>query len=226
MSEPLIRVQHLAKTYHDGERELRILTDVSCAFEAGEAVAIVGQSGCGKSTLLNLLGALDRPTSGKIVLEGQDLAAMSGHALNTMRLNHMGFIFQFHHLLPELRAWENVAMPRLIVGEASGEAKRKAMELLDRVGLADRANHIPAKLSGGEQQRVSLARALANDPRVILADEPTGNLDEEMGQQVMNLLWEMTRGRNRLLIIVTHEKRIAQNADRTLLLHAGQLEKV
>jgi lipoprotein-releasing system ATP-binding protein len=226
MSDALIRVQHLAKTYHDGERELRILLDVNCVFEPGEAVAIVGPSGCGKSTLLNLLGALDRPTAGKILLEGKDLAAMSGHALNAMRLSYMGFIFQFHHLLPELRAWENVAMPGLIAGEPAPQARRKAMELLDRVGLSGRVNHIPAKLSGGEQQRVALARALMNDPRVILADEPSGNLDEEMGQQVIDLLWGMTRDHKRLLIIVTHEKRIAQSADRILRLHAGRLEKV
>lgn len=223
MSKDLLRVENLVKTYHDGERELRVLRGVDCAFSRGEAVAIVGQSGSGKSTLLNLIGALDRPTSGKIVLEGEDIATLSMPKLNQLRRERIGFIFQFHHLLPEFRAWENVCVPAWIAGVSPSKAKQKASELLERVGLSERLNHIPSKLSGGEQQRVALARALMNDPAILLADEPTGNLDAETSKQVIDLLWESTRDRDRLLIIVTHERSIADHADRTLTLKEGKL---
>jgi lipoprotein-releasing system ATP-binding protein len=222
----LLRVENLIKTYHDGERELQVLRGVDCAFHRGEAVAIVGQSGSGKSTLLNLIGALDRPTSGKIVLENEDLSTLSMPRLNHIRRERLGFIFQFHHLLPEFRAWENVAVPAWIANVSPAEAKKKAMEMLERVGLLERANHIPSKLSGGEQQRVSLARALMNNPDIILADEPTGNLDVETSKQVIDILWQATRDRNRLLIIVTHEPSIAAHADRTMTLREGKLVSV
>ncbi|HBF34001.1 TPA: lipoprotein-releasing system ATP-binding protein LolD [Candidatus Sumerlaeota bacterium] len=219
----LLRVEGLVKTYHDGERELKVLRGVDCTFRRGEAVAIVGQSGSGKSTLLNLIGTLDRPTSGKIVLDHEDLATLPMPKLNQIRRERLGFIFQFHHLLPEFRAWENVAVPAWIAGTSPSQAKKKALEMLDRVGLSERASHIPSKMSGGEQQRVSLARALMNDPDVILADEPTGNLDVETSMQVIDILWKATRDRDRLLVIVTHEPSIAAHADRTMTLREGKL---
>ena len=209
MSEPVIRTTGLTKDYHDGQRTLRVLRGVDLALDAGEIVAIVGVSGSGKSTLLNLLSGLDRPTEGSIHLEGEDLAAMSAPRVDRLRRDRFGLIFQFHHLLPELRAWENVAMPALIARRPRAEGRRRATELLERVGLADRANHLPGKLSGGEQQRVALARALTNDPAVILADEPTGNLDEAMAAQAIDLLWDVVREGGR--------------ADRVLRLHDGRL---
>jgi lipoprotein-releasing system ATP-binding protein len=223
---PLIQARDLAKDYHDGDLTLRVLRGLDFSLTEGEAVAITGQSGSGKSTLLNLLGALDRPTKGAILFNGHDVAAMSGRALNRFRRDSIGLVFQFHHLMPELRAWENVAMPALLARQRPAEAERRARDLLERVGLGDRANHLPAKLSGGEQQRVAIARALLNDPAVILADEPTGNLDVEIGGQVIELLWAMTRNRGKSLVIVTHEQPIAAKADRVLRLENGKLHKV
>ncbi|NQU43861.1 ABC transporter ATP-binding protein [bacterium] len=224
MSKVILEVRKLEKTYHDGERELHVLRGVDLSVCEGEVVAITGQSGSGKSTLLNLLGALDRPTAGNVLLDGRNLANLSGQKLNLIRRDEIGFIFQFHHLIPELRAWENVAMPGLIRQVPASEAREKAFDLMGRVGLEDRVNHIPTKLSGGEQQRVALARALMNNPRLILADEPTGNLDAQMGRQVIDLLWEMTKKQGRTLVIVTHEKEIADRADRELVLKNGVLQ--
>jgi lipoprotein-releasing system ATP-binding protein len=221
----IFEVVDVKKSYHDGNRELEVLRGVSCSLAPGEVVAIVGASGSGKSTLLNLMGALDHPNSGKILLDGQNLAELPSAKLNAIRRERIGFIFQFHHLLPELRAWENVATPGRLAGRPRAETHKRAMELLEKVGLGDRVHHTPGKLSGGEQQRVALARALMNDPTVILADEPTGNLDPAMGRQVIELLWEMTKKRDRSLVIVTHEKTIADQADRVLRLVEGRLRE-
>ncbi|MFP4379416.1 MAG: ABC transporter ATP-binding protein [Candidatus Sumerlaeia bacterium] len=226
MSKPILQTIDIHKSYHDGEQELKVLRGIDCTISKGEVVAIVGSSGSGKSTLLNLMGALDKPTSGEILMDGKKLTEMNSTRLNHMRRDKIGFVFQFHHLLPELRAWENIAAPGRIAGRPKAEIQKQAYELLERVGLSDRANHIPAKLSGGEQQRVALARALMNDPALILADEPTGNLDAEMGKQVIDLLWEMVKKRNCSLIIVTHEKGIADTADRILRLDRGKIKKL
>lgn len=226
MSDLVLQTQKLAKNYHDGERILHVLKGVDFALEKGGTVAIVGPSGSGKSTLLNLLSALDRPTSGAIFLEGENIADMSDSRLDQMRREKIGLVFQFHHLIPELHAWENVAMPALLAHRPRAEARERAIEMLKRVGLGERLNHTPSKLSGGEQQRVSLARALMNDPAIVLADEPTGNLDAETGKEVIDLLWGMTKGRGRALVIVTHEPAIAKKADRTLRLQDGRLTQV
>jgi len=226
MSDPLILVRGLVKDYHDGERTLHVLKGVDFSLATGEVVAIVGPSGSGKSTLLNLLSALDRPTSGTILLGGENLSTMSDSDLNLVRRDKIGLVFQFHHLIPELHAWENVAMPLLLSRCSRAEARRQASEMLERVGLGDRLNHIPGKLSGGEQQRVALARALMKDPVVVLADEPTGNLDPDTGKDVIELLWQLTKKRGRALVIVTHEPAIAKKADRILRLAEGHLSPV
>ena len=223
MTDCLIQASGLSKDYHDGQRTLHVLSDLEFSLNAGEVVSIIGPSGCGKSTLLSLLGGLDKPTAGKIELDGLDIAEMGQRQLNKIRREKVGFIFQFHHLLPELHAWENVAMPLWIAGASRKEGREKAEELLRKVGLGDRMNHIPGKLSGGEQQRVSLARALVHLPRVVFADEPTGNLDTEMGMQVIDMLWQMTRDQGRSLVLVTHEEKIAKKADRVLKLENGVL---
>lgn len=226
MSKDLIRIRKLIKNYHDGERTLEVLRGLDFSLAPGETVAITGQSGSGKSTLLNLLCLLDMPTEGSIFFEGNDIGKMSSSQVNKLRRHNIGLVFQFHHLLQEFRAWENVAMPALIAGISRSKARTRAMELLDEVGLADRADQLPSKMSGGEQQRVALARALMNDPPVVLADEPTGNLDEATAKTVSDLLWKETKDRGRSLVIVTHEKDIAKRADRVLLLKEGQLHSV
>ena len=233
-AQPVIRTRQLVKHYHDGERTLEVLRGVNFDLAAGETVAIVGQSGSGKSTLLNLLCLLDRPTAGRMEFEGEVVFDVAGGRvvesspgdINRMRRDRVGLVFQFHHLLQEFRAWENVAMPALIGGATRGEAKRRALEILEQVGLGDRANHLPTKMSGGEQQRVALARALMNQPAVVLADEPTGNLDVETGRQVADLLWKATQGQGKSLVIVTHEVTIASRADRILRLDKGTLHPV
>lgn len=223
MSEALIQVENLHKVYHDGERELEVLRGIDATFAPGEVTAIVGSSGSGKSTFLNLIGALDRPSEGRILFQGKDLANLGGSILNRIRRRNIGFIFQFHHLLPELTALENVMLPAQVDRQSREAAEKRARDLLGKAGLAERTRHIPSKLSGGEQQRVALARALMNDPELVLADEPTGNLDAEMGKQVIDLLWAMTRERGKTLLIVTHEPEIAALADRTLRLKEGRL---
>ncbi len=233
MSKPLLRTLKLVKNYIDGSRTLEVLRGVEFALHPGEVVAITGKSGSGKSTLLNLLCMLDRPTSGTIYYNASSsgdreysLADMSNSDLNRLRCNSIGLVFQFHHLLQEFRAWENVAMPAFIAGLGRKAARERALELLDQVELLERADHLPAKLSGGEQQRVALARALMNDPKIILADEPTGNLDVKTADAMAKLLWKTTRERGRSLIIVTQEPSIAATADRVMELRDGVLHRV
>ncbi|MFW5870268.1 MAG: ABC transporter ATP-binding protein [Candidatus Sumerlaeota bacterium] len=221
-----LEAHRLVKNYHDGTRTLKVLKGLDFRLEAGETVAITGPSGTGKSTLLNLLALLDRPTEGQVLLEGTELTKMSTSQINRMRLRHMGLVFQSHYLLQEFCAWENVAMPSLIARKNRADAQMRAMELMERVGLVDRAEHVPSKLSGGERQRVALARALMNDPAVVLADEPTGNLDLKTGESVVKLLWEATSGQGRSLVIVTHEMDIAAHADRLLHLENGVLREI
>ncbi len=219
---PLIQAVGLSKSYRDGRR-IDVLVDLHLEVAAGEAVAIVGQSGAGKSTLLHLLGTLDRPTAGRVLFDGVDLFGLREREQATFRNRELGFIFQFHHLLPDFSALENVMMPAMIRGLNAAEAESRACTVLERVGLGARLTHKPGELSGGEQQRVAVARAVALSPRVILADEPTGNLDPVTGAEVQNLLMELNREQQITLIIVTHNEALSTAVHRTLRLHDGQL---
>lgn len=219
----ILSARGVAKSYFDGTRVLQVLKDVNLEIHAGESVSIVGASGVGKSTLMHLLGALDRVTSGSVCLREQDYATLDDASLAQVRSRSIGFVFQFHHLLAEFSALENVMVPGLILGRDCDQLARAAEERLGALGLADRLTHRPSKLSGGEQQRVALARALINDPDLVLADEPTGNLDTETAETVIELLWRNTRENGKSLIIVTHEPEIARRADRCLRLRDGKL---
>jgi lipoprotein-releasing system ATP-binding protein len=203
---------------------IRVLRGVDLALERGETVSIVGPSGSGKSTLLHILGGLDMPTSGRIALGGSDLANLDDVELARVRNRFVGFVFQFHHLLRDFTALENVMMPQLIAGSARGAARRRALELLDQVGLADRSGHVPAKLSGGEQQRVATARALANEPPLLLADEPSGNLDLHTSGLLHDVLFALVRDHGTAMVVVTHNSALAARTDRILQLSSGVLE--
>jgi lipoprotein-releasing system ATP-binding protein len=224
MTDPLIRAAHLSKTYGDGERQrVDVLRDLDLEVAAREKLVIVGQSGVGKSTLLHVLGALDRPTAGEVWFGGESLTAMSERDLAAFRNREIGFIFQFHHLLPDFTALENTMMPGLIRGLAWDDAAERARSVLTQVGLAHRLDHKPGELSGGEQQRVAVARAVVLSPRAVFGDEPTGNLDPVTADEVHQLLMELNRTRGITLVIVTHNDRLAALADRTLRLQAGRL---
>ena len=219
-----VSVLGLNKTYQTATQRLHVLRDVALEVDAGEMVAIVGASGVGKSTLLHVLGGLDRAEAGTIRVGETDLRAIGDEALVAFRNRHVGFVFQFHHLLPEFEAVENVEMPMRIARAGLGEARRRALDLLDRVGLSERASHRPNMLSGGEQQRVAVARALVMRPRLLLADEPTGDLDEATGDTLHALLREMHREHGLTSIIATHNPRLAAACDRVLRLERGQLQ--
>ena len=219
----LIRVVDLYKSYYDGLTELPVLKGIDLEVKKAEIIAIVGASGVGKSTLLHLLGGLDRPTEGTIFYEGEDIFALSDQKLDWFRNEEIGFVFQFHHLLPEFTALENVAIPGLISQKKSDVAQDRAKELLDYVGLGKRLAHRPSELSGGERQRVAIARALVNQPKVVLADEPTGNLDQKTSEAVHDLLWTLNDQFNQTFIIVTHNQALAQRADRLVQLVDGQV---
>ncbi|MYE90663.1 lipoprotein-releasing ABC transporter ATP-binding protein LolD [Candidatus Poribacteria bacterium] len=219
----LIRITDLYKSYYDGLTELPVLKGVDLEVKRAEIIAIVGASGVGKSTLLHLLGGLDRPTEGTIFYEGEDIFALNDQELDRFRNEEIGFVFQFHHLLPEFTALENVAMPGLIARQESDAAQNRAKELLEYVGLGERLEHRPSELSGGERQRVAIARALVNQPKVVLADEPTGNLDQKTSEAVHDLLWTLNDQFNQTFIIVTHNQTLAQRADRLVQLVDGQV---
>ena len=224
MTEALIRAEGLSKIYGDGDRHrVEVLRDLDLQVNAGEKVVIVGQSGVGKSTLLHVLGALDQPTTGEVWFGGQSLTAMNERDLAAFRNREIGFIFQFHHLLPDFTALENTMMPGLIRGMGWDEAVQRARSVLAQVGLAHRLEHKPGELSGGEQQRVAVARAVVLSPRAVLADEPTGNLDPATADEVHELLMDLNRTRGITLVIVTHHDRLAALADRTLRLQDGRL---
>ncbi len=221
MSLPRIELRALTKTFRSGGRELQVLAGVDLAVAAGESVAVVGPSGSGKSTLLALIAGLDRPTAGEVLLDGEPVHRLSEDELALLRRRRIGFVFQSFQLLPNMTALENVLLPLELL--AAPEARPKARGLLARVGLADREDHYPAQLSGGEQQRVALARAFAPRPAVLLADEPTGNLDRETGRQVLALIAELQASAGTTLVLVTHDPAAAALAARRLLLSDGRL---
>lgn len=219
----LIRIEKLTKVYRSGDRDLVIFRDLNLEVAAGEQVAIIGESGAGKSTLLHLLSGLDRPSAGAIYYKNRDITNMTEPEIAEFRNREIGFVWQQHHLLPEFTAEENVAMPLAIRGERRPGAAKAA---LDEVGLADRATHRPGELSGGEQQRVAIARALAANPALLLADEPTGNLDERTGETIFDLLAELTKRRGLTSILVTHNLHFARRCDRVLKLESGALQPI
>ena len=219
----LYRVEHVEKKVESPAGELTILSDVSFTVEPGEALAIVGSSGSGKSTLLHVLGTLDRATSGKVWFEGQELSSLSEAQAAHFRNRELGFVFQFHHLLPEFTTVENVAMQAIIAGTPRAKALKLAEESLERVGLAHRRDHHVTTLSGGERQRAAIARATLLCPKVLLADEPTGNLDEKTGSLVVDVLRGLNRDLGMTLIIVTHNRELAASLDRSLELRSGEL---
>ena len=219
-----LEARGLRKHFLSGDgSELRILRGVDLRMEPGEVVAIIGASGVGKSTLLHLLGALDRPTDGEVLVGGRSLSEMDQESLAAIRNQHIGFVFQFHHLLRDFSALENVAFPRRIGGASEGDAEDRARALLDSVGLSHRLDHLPTQLSGGEQQRVAVARALANDPLVVLADEPSGNLDASTSQELHELLFRLRKEEGTSMVLVTHNLDLARQSDRVLELRDGVL---
>jgi putative ABC transport system ATP-binding protein len=213
----------LSKVYGEGSTTVRALWDVSLEFPYSEFAAIMGPSGSGKSTLLHILGALDKPSSGRVIVGGTDLSGLSDRKLTLLRRQRMGFVFQFFNLIPTLSAEENVLLPALISGERTGKYSERLNELLDLVGLTDRRTHRPDELSGGEQQRVAIARALIRNPDIILADEPTGNLDSRTGAGVLDLLKESAARYDQTILMVTHDPRAAASADRVVFLSDGRV---
>lgn len=216
---------HLRREYRVGQGTIVALGGVDFAIQQGEFVSIVGPSGCGKSTLLNLLGGLDQPSDGKVLLDGNDLANLNEEQLAELRRQKMGFIFQRHDLFPVLTARENIEFPLLLGGKSPEERAQRSQILLQQVGLLDKADHLPDELSGGQQQRVGIARALANEPRILLADEPTGNLDSATSAEIVDILLGLTRDHGLTLVMVTHDPEVARLADRNLALRDGCLEK-
>jgi putative ABC transport system ATP-binding protein len=221
--DTFIQLKDLSKSYQEGEHTRVVLRNVNATFARGELVAILGKSGTGKSTLLNLISGIDRADSGAIWLNGQNLTALDEGQRTLFRRHNIGFVFQFFNLIPTLTVWENVVLPLELKGSTNGQVRHRTELLLDAVGLLDRQQTFPDRLSGGEQQRVAIARALVHDPLLVLADEPTGNIDEETGQQVLALLDRLTRQADKNLILVTHSPDAAAYADRVLYLRDGQL---
>jgi lipoprotein-releasing system ATP-binding protein len=221
--EVLLRITGLEKTFRQGERQLTIFKNLDMKIEAGEIVALVGPSGAGKSTLLQIAGLLDKPTAGQIEINKKRADSLSDTHRTRLRREFIGFVYQFHHLLPEFSALENVAIPQIIAGKSRAEARDKAAKILESMGLAERLSHRPARLSGGEQQRVAIARALANDARLLFADEPTGNLDPETSAHVFDILVEQARERGVGALIATHNMALADRMDRILELKAGKI---
>jgi lipoprotein-releasing system ATP-binding protein len=223
MNEEVLRLENITRRYREGEGQLEVFAGLNLALKTGEIVALVGPSGAGKSSLLHIAGLLEAPTSGEIVVEGLAASKLGDAERTQVRRNTIGFVYQAHHLLPEFDARENVALPQMIAGKSRAEAHKEAERLLAMLGLGMRSTHRPSQLSGGEQQRVAIARALANRPRILLADEPTGNLDPRTASGVFDALIGITRAEGLAALIATHNFELAARMDRTVLLHQGRL---
>ncbi|MEM5793745.1 MAG: ABC transporter ATP-binding protein [Candidatus Aenigmatarchaeota archaeon] len=219
----LLELQHVTKIYKLDEVEVKALDDINLKIEKNEFLAVTGPSGSGKSTLLHIMGCLDRPTKGRVILEGKDVSNLSDAELARIRGMKIGFVFQFFNLYPTLTALENVELPMVITEKDKNERRKRALELLKAVGMEKRANHLPSQLSGGERQRVAIARALANNPSIILADEPTGNLDSKTGKEIINLLANLQKEEGKTVVIVTHEPTIARYAEKIIYLSDGKI---
>lgn len=223
LGQEVIRAEALAKTYAEGRMQTPVFNGLDLHVAAGETVAIIGASGAGKSTLLHLLGGLDTPTAGEVYVAGQRMSGLSDSQRGQLRNRALGFVYQFHHLLPEFTALENVMMPVMLAGTAVAEASSRATALLESVGLGHRLDHKPGELSGGERQRAAVARALVNHPACVLGDEPTGNLDDRTAATVFELMLELNRARHTSLVLVTHDRSLARRLDRVLELREGRL---
>jgi lipoprotein-releasing system ATP-binding protein len=223
MSEPVLALKGVTRAYRTGQAALEVLRGVDLEVHPGEVVGLIGPSGSGKSSLLHAAGLLERPTAGQIFIEGRDCSALTDAARTRLRLGLIGFVYQFHHLLPEFTALDNVALPQMIGGATQAAARARAAMLLEALGLGERLSHQPGQLSGGEQQRVAIARALANQPRVVLADEPTGNLDPATSGAVFQSLFDLTRQTGVALVIATHNMDLARHMDRVFALKEGRL---
>jgi lipoprotein-releasing system ATP-binding protein len=222
----VIHCEGLAKTYAEGKLHTPVFDGLELSVDSGETVAILGASGAGKSTLLHLLGGLDTPTGGEVYVSGQKMSALSDAARGKLRNRALGFVYQFHHLLPEFTALENVMLPVMLGGSSVADASRSAQSLLESVGLGHRLEHKPGELSGGERQRAAVARALVNTPACVLGDEPTGNLDEKTAATVFEIMLELNRAKKTSLVLVTHDRRLARRLDRVLELHEGKLREL
>jgi lipoprotein-releasing system ATP-binding protein len=223
MNEAVLSLRGVVRRYPSGERTLEVLRGVDLDIFAGEMIGLIGPSGSGKSSLLHAAGLLERPNAGEIIIEGRDCSGLGERARTRVRLGSIGFVYQFHHLLPEFTALDNVAMPQMIAGKPRAAARARARALLEQLGLAERLNHQPAQMSGGEQQRVAIARALANSPRVVLADEPTGNLDPTTSQAVFSALFDLCRNEGVAALVATHNMDLARYMDRVFALKDGHL---
>ncbi|MCA9991170.1 MAG: ABC transporter ATP-binding protein [Ardenticatenaceae bacterium] len=221
--QPIVQLSGLSKSFQEGGRTRPVLAEVSAELQAGEFVILLGRSGSGKSTLLNLISGIEVPTAGRVTIDGTDITRLADKPRTLFRRDHIGFVFQFFNLIPTLTVLENVTLPQELAGRRGAAVAARALHLLDAVGLADRCDAFPDKLSGGEQQRVAIARALAHDPMLVLADEPTGNLDEETGERVLNLLLSLTRNAGKTLIMATHSPEVVPLADRVFRVHDGHL---
>jgi putative ABC transport system ATP-binding protein len=224
-SQPIIELQHVSKLYHKGDADIHPLDDLSLTIDLGDFVALMGPSGSGKTTLLNLLGGLDTPTSGKVIVCGQDLTALGSRQLARWRCDHVAYVFQAYNLLPVLTAYQNVELPLTLMPLSRRQRREHVLTALDIVGLSDRLNHRPDELSGGQEQRVAIARALASDPEILLADEPTGDLDAHSADEIMALLTTLNRQFHKTIIIVTHDPKVANMAHRQLHLEKGVLTR-
>ncbi|EET43342.1 MULTISPECIES: lipoprotein-releasing ABC transporter ATP-binding protein LolD [Neisseria] len=225
MNKVVLKCDNVSKSYKDGQLNVNVLNQLRLEVLEGQSVSIIGSSGSGKSTLMHILGGLDKPTSGSVVLMGQDLSQLGQKQLGLLRNQYLGFVYQFHHLLPEFSALENVMMPLLIGKMKKAEAEQRAVEMLEKAGLKKRIQHRPSELSGGERQRAAIARALVTRPKCLLADEPTGNLDRKNAQNVLDMMLDLKSELNTSLIVVTHDDELAVRFERVMLMHDGRLEE-